>query len=29
MIETVHGTFLFAWGYDEEGERIVVLIEVE
>jgi len=28
MIKTVHGNFLFAWGYDEDGERLVVLIEV-
>ena len=28
MIDTRHGNFLFAWGYDEEGERLVVLIEV-
>lgn len=27
MIETIHGRFIMAWGYDGE-ERIVVLIEV-
>lgn len=29
MIHGRHGTFLFAWGYDDEGERLVVLIEVD
>jgi len=28
-IITPHGTFEFAWGMDEEGDRFVVLVEVE
>jgi len=29
MIETIHGTFEFVYGYDEEGERFILLVEVE
>lgn len=29
MIVTRHGLFVWAYGYDEEGERLVVLIEVK